>query len=481
MRTTRHAPCVPRSPTSLAALGVVFGVFAIGCILGEPEDDARDASDGEEVCDAPSARCAGGAGTIFDSTEDAFRRAMPSLPEDQRQRFLDGRLAFNVTWVAPQEVGDFRGLGPHFNAASCVGCHARDGRGRPYNASESTRVLPPMLIKLRQFDDDGALIADEVHGEQLRIQRVGEGPAQGDVTVRWETFEGAFPDGEPYELQRPVFSVRTEAPQAPPAILSPRATPPNFGLGLLENIPAEDILAAQDPADEDGDGVRGVARIVTDPMTGAEWLGRFGWKADHPTVRTQTAAAAQHDMGITSPAAPRAGCVLEHQQCDLAGSSSPAEMSPDTLDAMVFYLRHLAVPARSPADTSAGERHFEQMGCASCHTPSHRTSEDAHSPALRGQTIWPYTDLLLHDMGRDLAPQGARESVAARRWRTPPLWGLGLAQAVNGHVSLLHDGRARSIEEAILWHGGEASRARDAYRRAPEAERAELLAFLNAL
>ena len=250
-----------------------------------------------------------------------------------------------------------------------------------------------------------------------------------------------------------------------------------LGLGLLEAVPASTITALADPEDADGDGISGRASWVSDP-TGQRRLGRFGWKAISASVRDQSADAYQQDMGLTTPINP---------DSDLAADGHPADISNRELNLVTYYSQTLGAPrtalgSRSPV-VRQGMHLFRELHCASCHVPSLRTAAtaDAVVKALRDQTIWPYSDLLLHDMGPGLDDGVAEGSAASREWRTAPLWGIGLARKVNPQATFLHDGRARSLDEAIRWHGGEAEASRLAYLALPKQQQRNLLTWLQQL
>jgi len=274
-------------------------------------------------------------------------------------------------------------------------------------------------------------------------------------------------------------------------MLSPRAAPPMIGLGLLEAIPPEDILASADPDDADGDGISGRPNWVTDIEDGGLKLGRFGWKAGAPTIRVQSASAFSGDIGISTPLVdrPYGDCTPVQTPCLFLPNGEQAvrgvSEAPDpVLDLVTFYSQNLGVPRRRDIDDAAvlrGKQHFYEAGCIACHTPKFVTSRNAEGDAQKFQLIWPYSDLLLHDMGEGLAdhrPEGAADGY---EWRTPPLWGIGLTETVSGHTLFLHDGRARSLTEAILWHGGEGEAAKNAFANLPETARNDLLAFLGSL
>jgi CxxC motif-containing protein (DUF1111 family) len=265
-------------------------------------------------------------------------------------------------------------------------------------------------------------------------------------------------------------------------MISPRIAPAVFGVGLLEAVPEEVIVAAADPDDVDGDGVSGRPNRIVD-SDGDISLGRFGWKANVASVEQQTAGAFLGDVGITSSIHPTQDCTAAEVACRDAISGGEPELDDHKLGRVVFYTRTLAVPARRDVtvpDVVAGEAVFSSIGCASCHTPELQTG-DTDIVALRGQTIRPYTDLLLHDLGPGLADGRPDGLATGTEWRTPPLWGIGLVETVNGHTRFLHDGRARNLTEAVLWHGGEADGAQQRFRSLSASERAALIAFLESL
>jgi CxxC motif-containing protein (DUF1111 family) len=312
------------------------------------------------------------------------------------------------------------------------------------------------------------------------------------MRIAYEEFAVKLKGGETVRLRKPTYSISDlgYGPLAPDVQTSPRVAPPMIGLGLIEAIPADAILARADPDDEDGDGISGRPNWVREEGEPA-LLGRFGWKAGNAVIAQQAAEAFAGDMGISSPLVKKASgdCTDKQTICMEApnGNTTPetgAEINKELFDLVVFYSQNLAVPARrtpKAAPVLRGKALFAQAGCASCHRPSFTTDEAPDNPHLSGQTIFPYTDLLLHDMGEGLADNRPEREANGREWRTAPLWGVGLTQTVNGHTLLLHDGRARSVQEAILWHGGEAQRARDAFAALPKADRAALLAFVNSL
>jgi len=385
---------------------------------------------------------------------------------------------------------DLDGLGPLFNRQSCIACHAKNGRGEPPEGeSDSMRST---LVRL-SVPGGGAGAAPQPHpvyGDQFNPDGIAGVPGEGRATLVWSERIDRLADGTPVALRRPELRLDNlgYGPLGPEVMTSVRMAPPLVGLGLLEAVPEADLLALADPDDRDGDGVRGRVNLVWDAARGAFAVGRFGLKANQPSLRQQNAGAFDGDLGLTSTLFPYHGCTAAQTACraaagEGAGDTKP-ELSDEQLDLVTLYTRALAVPVRRNADdplVRVGEGLFAAIGCAACHTPTLRTGPSPALPELAGRTIHPYTDLLLHDMGEGLADGRPDFQATGRQWRTPPLWGLGLTAVVTDRPTYLHDGRARSLLEAILWHGGEAEPAREAVRRMPSLNRKALLAFLGSL
>ena len=267
-------------------------------------------------------------------------------------------------------------------------------------------------------------------------------------------------------------------------LMSPRVAPQMIGLGLLQSVPDETLLALADPDDKDGDGISGRVNMVWNQETQQPAIGRFGWKANQPSLHQQNAGAALGDIGLTTTVNAHENCTAAQQGCTDAINGGTPEIPDEFLAKLTLYTMTIAVPQQRNADApevKQGEALFRDFGCASCHMPSLKTGENAEFPQVSNQTFHAFTDLLLHDMGEGLADNRPDFEATGREWRTPPLWGLGLVPVVNGHDNLLHDGRARGFAEAILWHGGEAEAAKEAFRTAPKDERAALVAFLKSL
>jgi CxxC motif-containing protein (DUF1111 family) len=426
----------------------------------------------------------GGATTRSITNANAFSSAARNLPPQARKRFFLGNKIFTAPWAAPpNEDTTFVGLGPTFNATSCVGCHERDGRGAP-PAPGAPMTTMLVRVSIAGTSATGGPLPHPTLGLQINGLAVSGVPHEGVVGITYREIAGRYGDGTAYRLRAPTYRYDPPLGFASPeaVLLSPRVAPAVFGLGLLEAITESEIVALADPEDRDGDGISGRVNRVWDTAANDMRLGRFGWKANKASLRDQTAAALIGDMGITTDVFAEENCPAAQAACR-AVPPSGIEADATLLDDLTFYMESVAVPARRQVDDPAvqrGEDLFGEIGCAACHIPKFVTGDHANSIAAR-QTIQPFTDLLLHDMGPALADGRPDFGASGAEWRTPPLWGLGLIEAVNGHTLLLHDGRARGIAEAILWHGGEAERAREAFRTLPAAARDDVLAFLGSL
>ncbi|MET0285402.1 MAG: di-heme oxidoredictase family protein [Polyangiales bacterium] len=409
---------------------------------------------------------------IDDATQHAFSQPVPGLSERERAQFFVGNSYFNQNWLsAPASVQTRDGLGPLFNARSCSSCHFKDGRGRPPEPGEPMRS---MLVRVSLPGQR----PDPHYGDQLQGEAVQGARGEANVGVRWREQPGQFADGEAYSLRVPTLTFEDLGYGPLPEGLqtSARVAPALIGLGLLEAVPEQAVLERADADDRDHDGISGRPNRVPSAAHGDTRLGRFGWKAEQPTVLDQTAAAYLGDMGLTS----RLHTGENHQlaQAIALPSGGSPELTDQVLDATVLYARTLAVPR--PRD-ARGADVFERAGCPSCHTPTLTTAANVQPAVLATRSFHAYTDLLLHDMGTGLSDQRPVHDALGSEWRTPPLWGIGLVERVNGHTTFLHDGRARDLGEAILWHDGEGARAKQAFLRMTRDERQALLAFLESL
>ncbi len=423
-------------------------------------------------------------------TRNAFSQPAPNLTNEERRSFEVGDSFFNQNWVQAPASADARdGLGPTFNAQACSSCHPFDGRGAPPDPATPEHELGLLLrISLPGEDADGGPRDVPHYGDQIQDRALDGVAAEATVDVQYHDIHGRYGDGSPYTLREPRYRIEDAAFGDLPddVLISARLAPQVIGSGLLEAVPAASIEALTDPDDADGDTISGRTNHVPDPATGATELGRFGWKANVASIDAQVTGAFHGDIGITSSIHPRENCPVGQNECASATSGTTdadVELTDERLGHVTFYNRTLAVPAMRGTDNddvAAGAERFEEFGCSSCHLPT-LESGDSEIPALANQTFHPYTDLLLHDMGPGLTDSRVDFEAAEREWRTPPLWGLGLVDEINGSRFLLHDGRARTFEEAILWHGNEGASAMEAFRDADRTEREELIAFLEAL
>ena len=447
----------------------------------------------------------GGAATVFKVLNcDIFSHPSANMPFELELDFKVGNGIFKKVWVSsPSSTTSSDGLGPLFNARACQRCHLKDGRGHPPAPGERAESMF-LRLSIPTAAEPGSGQAEErkpradlpepTYGGQLQNFSVQGVPAEGEMTISYREQPVALADGETASLRVPAYGVSGlhYGPLHRDTMLSPRVTPPIIGMGLLEAIPEEEILAGADPDDADGDGISGRPNRVWSDEHRKPMLGRFGWKAGQPTVAQQAAGAFRGDIGISTPlySEPYGDCTDAQQVCRTAphGGASDAEYGAEAttqmFDLLVFYSRNLAVPARrnlGDPRVLEGKRLFYEANCIGCHRPKFVTRRDSIGKEQSFQLIWPYTDLLLHDMGEGLADNRPEGEAGGREWRTPPLWGIGLTETVSGHTLFLHDGRARNLLEAILWHGGEAEAARQRVVAMTRAERAALLAFLNSL
>ena len=445
----------------------------------------------------PGEALSGGSATVKKSDQNAFSLPSANLSPVRRLDFSVGNSFFRSPWViAPSTTTARDGLGPLFNTNACQNCHIKDGRGHPPEAGDTNAVS--MLVRLSIPDDpafadliqrNGVLPEPNYGGQLQDMANPGVTP-EGKVRVEYDALTVKFRDGTAVELRQPTLRITQlgYGPMHPEAHVSARIAPPMIGLGLLEAIADEAVLANADPDDKNGDGISGRANWVWDDAQQKVVMGRFGWKAGQPNLNQQNVHAFSGDMGLTTSLRRFDDCTPAQTDCLAApngnGPDGEPEVSDNILRLVEFYTRNLGVPARRNVDDPqvlTGKNLFFQAGCQQCHVPSFKTRADAAEPELANQEIRPYTDLLLHDMGDGLADNRTEFQATGREWRTPPLWGLGLTAAVNGHTQMLHDGRARNALEAILWHGGEAQAAQRQVLAFNAEQREALLAFLNSL
>jgi CxxC motif-containing protein (DUF1111 family) len=434
--------------------------------------------------------------------QDAFSHPSSNLTFEEEGTFKLGNGLFRKLWVsAPSSTQASDGLGPLFNARACQSCHLKDGRGHPPEGDTDATSLFLRLARQAETEEEKAALAarkvlnfpDPTYGSQLQDLAVPGLASEGKMAISYEEIPTVLGDGATLSLRKPTYGVTRLAHGAlhPGVTLSPRVTPQMIGLGLVEQIHPADILAKADPDDQNGDGISGKPSIVRDPLSGEPTLGRFGWKAQTPSIRQQAADAFAGDIGISTPEVPKhwGDCTEAEEDCRALPNGvqerlGPVEAPPPVMDLVTFYAQNLAVPARrdsGKAEVLAGKKVFYELGCVSCHTPKFVTRRDAPNKAQSFQLIWPYSDFLLHDMGDGLADGQPVGDATGTEWRTPPLWGIGLTKRVNGHTFFLHDGRARDLTEAILWHGGEGQKARDSFATLAKKDREALVKFLESL
>ncbi|QZA96948.1 c-type cytochrome [Pseudomonas mandelii] len=445
----------------------------------------------------PGEARSGGAATVRKTDQNAFSLPSANLSPSRRVDFSVGNSFFRNPWViAPSTTTARDGLGPLFNTNACQGCHIKDGRGHPPTPDAANAVS--MLVRLsipnapayanviEQLD----VVPEPVYGGQFQDMAIPGVTPEGKVRVDYTPVPVRFKDGTEIELRKPSLNITQlgYGPMHPDTRFSARVAPPMIGLGLLEAIPDEAILANAEAQAKDKNGIAGRPNRVWDDVQQKTVLGRFGWKAGQPNLNQQNVHAFSGDMGLTTSLRPFDDCTEAQTACKQAstgnGPNGEPEVSDNILRLVLFYSRNLAVPARrdvNAPEVLAGKNLFFQAGCQSCHTPKYTTAANAAEPELANQVIRPYSDLLLHDMGDGLADNRSEFQASGRDWRTPPLWGIGLTQAVSGHTQFLHDGRARNLLEAVLWHGGEAKAAQQQVLSFNAEQRAALLAFLNSL
>lgn len=451
--------------------------------------------------EAFEAHPAGAATTRARTDADAFSQHSANLSFEQELEFKLGNALFEKIWVfSPASTKASDGLGPLHNARSCQRCHLKDGRGHPpkdlADAAVSmflrVSVPGPVPAEMQAIADYIGDAPEPTYGRQLQdFSPPGINP-EYRLAVTYQDLPVDLVDGTVVTLRAPTYQALDlgYGPMQADVMISPRVAQPMIGLGLLEAIPAADILAGADEDDADGDGISGRANLVWSAEFEQILLGRFGLKAGKPTVHEQSAAAFSGDIGISTPLFPAhwGECTEAQTACRAAPHGDDAvrgtEIDQPNMDLVTFYSRNLAVPARRDLNDPAvlrGKELFYDAGCTGCHTPkfvTHRlTDRDEHS----FQLIWPYSDMLLHDMGDGLGDGRPEGRATGREWRTPPLWGIGLTKQVSPLAGYLHDGRARTLLEAILWHGGEAESAKANVVTMSADERADLIQFLESL
>lgn len=441
-----------------------------------PVSDLLKPEDGEQY--------SGGQASVFNSSPEAFGFFAKNLTFDEQSDFGIGNSFFRQSWVSsPSSTTARDGLGPFFNSNNCSSCHFKDGRGRPPSFDGQLGRGLLLRLSLAGINANGSSFSDPIYGSQLQDNAILGQTVKGKYSTIYETITETFADGTIINLQKPIYQINSlgYGAIANGILVSPRIANQIIGLGLLEAVSESTILGFA--VANSKNGISGKANYVYDVESNSQKLGRFGWKANQPSLRQQVAGAFSGDMGITSSIFPKENVPFGVDASQIPNGGSP-EISNSNFDKVVLYSSSLAVPVRRNFDNQnvlKGKQIFNEIECASCHVAKMQTGNSYSIVALRNQTIRPYSDLLLHDMGDDLADNAPDFLANGNEWRTPPLWGIGLIKTVNNHTKLLHDGRANNIEEAILWHGGEGQNAKNKYKQLSIEQRNLLLEFINSL
>lgn len=424
-------------------------------------------------------RLSGGSNTVFDNTSHAFANPIPGLSAYDEKIHDIGDSKFEATFVtAPSPINN--GLGPLYNNVSCASCHHNDAIGQPTAGEARSALL--IRVSVPGTDEHGGPLPVPGYGLQIQDKATLGTQPECKVNISYSYQRYTLPDGTSYELRTPTYTLSNLYAPMPGAYLASARVPlAVFGLGMLENIPESSILANADPNDADGDGISGKPNYVWDPVSKSKQLGRFGWKASVPNILTQVAGALVKDIGITTSIFPNEE---GYDQPQADGLKDDPELADSLLHAINFYMHSLAVPARrnvTDETVQQGKRIFIAAKCSKCHIETMVTSTNVVFPQMSNQRIHPYTDLLLHDMGLGLADGRPDYEADGQEWRTPPLWGIGLYETVSYPPHYLNDGRARTLLEAIMWHGGEAAVSKRYVEQLSTADRNALLSFLKSL
>ena len=476
MRKHKSSTSSLRPSVLLPVLLLAAGALAIG------QDGIEDAT------------LSAGSFTIKRFDRQAFSEPAGVLTLKQRQTFMVGRSVFNRQWAAVTSLNGDWGLGPTFIADRCSACHINTGRGSPPEHGEQ---MLSMLVRL-SLPGEGVHGAPRPHpnyGDQLQNRSLdgrnvdlayagSPVPPEADIYLDWDERTVTFPDGEAIELRSPKLRIEklNFGPLGADIMTSVRIAQPIFGLGLFEAVSEQTLLEIARV--QKTLGFNGRPNYVWDSINQRTALGRFGWKANQPSLKQQIVSAAIGDMGVASRFFPDQNCPPVQDICARHLPGNVPELGTNEIDTLELWLRGLAVPARRDMqnpDVRKGQQLFVQAQCAVCHVPELRTGAFPGMRQLSDQTFRAYTDMLLHDMGDGLADGRPDFKAGPRDWRTPALWGLGMSQTVSGSTAMLHDGRARNVTEAILLHGGEAERAREAFRNMAKSERDAIVRFVEAI
>lgn len=424
--------------------------------------------------------------SVATTNNNSFGKEIPGLDRTDIIRFASGNSLFNQSWVsAPASTSGLDGLGPTFNSRACASCHFKDGRGKPFEPSNFGSKGFLIRLSIPGKDPHGGPLPVPNYGDQLQNHSNLGIKKEADITVNFTLIDGTYPDGTKYQLRKPNYSIINENFGSLSGVLiSPRVGQQTIGLGLIDALPESEILKNVDEFDTNNDGISGRANYVWDAVKQTTTIGKFGWKANQPNLKQQIAGAFFGDLGLTTSIFRGNPCPSAQQDCYKAPNGGDPEVTDKQMDRILLYQTALAVPKRrnyKDQDVLNGKVLFHKLKCVSCHSINFTTGAYPFNPLLERKNIRPYSDFLLHDMGEGLADNRPDFLANGREWRTQPLWGIGLINTVNKHTFLLHDGRARTIEEAILWHGGEAEQSKNNFKNLSKKEREELMSFIESL
>jgi len=452
----------------------IYATTAIIMIAGCSSTASKDSKDESVVAQFTKA----------DSSK-AFTKAYSFKSNEELDMHILGKSFFRIPWVeAPSATTARDGLGPLFSANTCIHCHPNNSNGvvndTNLNISRSL-VMRLSVSNIKNINNNliktNGFLPEPTYGGQLSFNGTSDVNYEGGVDVEYTYIGSKYDDGEVYELRKPTFKLTNlqYGPLDKDINIAPHKALSLIGLGAIESISDKDILINEDIDDKNKDGISGKANWVYNPETNSTELGRFTWKGASASVKHQSANAAHNDMGLSNPLYPNHNCTDAQVECQNAlKGHHDFDLPMHRLDAITFYLKTLKIPLqRKSANFDKGEKIFNDLGCVKCHVDSFNTSD--------GVEIKPYSDFLLHDMGEQLSDGHTIFMAEKNEFRTPPLWGLGLYKKASGELNLLHDGRARSIEEAILWHGGEASNSARAFKALEKKDRDYLVEFLNGI
>ena len=460
-------------------------VMLIGAALAAPA----------AVNEIPPAALSAGSFTVALTDQTAFSAPAPVLNYRQHEKFLRGRQHFNQKWVVFPSLGGDWGLGPTFIADRCSGCHVGGGRGRPPKSTDEQLLSVLVRISIPGEGEHGEPVPHPNYGDQIQNQGLmgqdkdatylGERVRpEASLYLDWDEVATSFADGEKLMLRKPRLRIEklNFGPLGPEVMYSLRMAQPTYGLGLLEAVNEADILAIAEK--QKSQGMNGRPNYVWDAIGKRVALGRFGWKSNQPSIKQQIAAAFHGDIGVTSHLYDKENCPPVQKDCAFQPPGNQPELIDINWEELEFWTQTLGVPVRRGVDDPAfkhGEKLFVEAQCAVCHVPEMKAGALSSLPQIKDQVFHAYTDLLLHDMGEELADNRPDFKAGGRDWRTQPLWGIGLSEIVGGSTAMLHDGRARNVTEAILWHGGEAAASREVFRSMSKNDREALLKFLDSI